>query len=357
MKQGKPNQITLDLTDRCQLKCTTCTKWKAASDALAQEELTTEEWKKVILNLYHWLGEGANIWFSGGEPFLRKDIFELASYAASLGLHVSSMTNAYSIGHLHEEIMDSSIEVLSISLNAVNDPKIHDWSRGREGAYEKTVESLLELTRLREEKGINKFVSIAAIILPENLEEIIPLAEYVKEHHISGISYQLLDDSAIFRSCREVKGIDTDHYILPQELRRKYHDMSQRGTEVINQLIELKKKGYVIYNSYEQLEAMRLQLKNPDELIARIRCDVASTSIGIDPYGDVRLCLSMHPIGNVRESNLEEFWENTKAWECRERTRTCNLCCRILNCNFERAKKNIFQKGIRKTVRLLKGYR
>lgn len=357
MKQRKPNHITLDLTDRCQLKCTTCTKWKVASDALAQEELTTEEWKKVILNLHQWLGEGANIWFSGGEPFLRKDIFELASYAASLGLHVSSMTNAYSIGHLHEEIMDSSIEELSISLNAVNDPKIHDWSRGREGAYEKTVESLLELTRLRDEKGIKKLVSIAAIILPENLEEIIPLAEYVKEHHISAINYQLLDDSAIFRSFREVKGIDTDHYILPQELRRKYHDMSQRGTEVINQLIELKKRGYVIYNSYEQLEAMRLQLKNPDELIARIRCDVASTSIGIDPYGDVRLCFSMQPIGNARESNLEELWENTKAWECRERTRTCNMYCRTLNCNFERGKRNLFQKGIHKTVRLLKGYR
>ena len=95
----KPQQITFDITDRCQMQCVTCSKWKTVSADVMQKELTTEEWKKVLSDLRNWLGEGFWFCFSGGEPFLRQDIFELADYAHSLGIKVASMTNAFSIQH------------------------------------------------------------------------------------------------------------------------------------------------------------------------------------------------------------------------------------------------------------------
>ena len=74
----KPQQITFDVTDRCQLRCVTCSKWKTVSSDVIDKELTTEEWKKVLEDLKNWLGEGFWFCFSGGEPFLRPDIFEIA---------------------------------------------------------------------------------------------------------------------------------------------------------------------------------------------------------------------------------------------------------------------------------------
>ena len=113
----KPMQITFDITDRCQMECVTCSKWKTVAAEVMPKELTTEEWKKVLNDLRAWLGEGFWFCFSGGEPFLRPDIFELAEYAKSLGIKVASMTNAFSIQNLYEKIVDSPIESLNISLN------------------------------------------------------------------------------------------------------------------------------------------------------------------------------------------------------------------------------------------------
>ena len=137
MKQelSKPQQITFDVTDRCQMRCVTCSKWKTVASDVMDKELTTEEWKDVLNKLRNWLGEGFWFCFSGGEPFLRPDIFELAEHAHSLGIKVASMTNSFSIENLYEKIVDSPIESLNLSLNGINNPRTHDESRGREGSY------------------------------------------------------------------------------------------------------------------------------------------------------------------------------------------------------------------------------
>ena len=141
----KPQQITFDITDRCQMKCVTCSKWKTVSADVINKELTTDEWKSVLDKLHNWLGEGFWFCFSGGEPFLRQDIFELSEYAHSLGIKIASMTNGFSISNLYEKIIDSHIESLNFSLNAINNPLVHDISRGREGSYQKTVSAIFEL--------------------------------------------------------------------------------------------------------------------------------------------------------------------------------------------------------------------
>lgn len=356
-KIRKPSQITLDLTDRCQLQCVTCSKWHTSAADVIGKELTTNEWKSVILNIRDWLGEGASFWFSGGEPFLRDDIFELASYAKSLGLHAASMTNGYSIRHLTELIVDSDIETISISLNAVNDPEIHNASRGRKDAFEKTMEAILSLKKIREEKGGRLNISIATIIFPENLEEIIPLAEFTKKNGLTGIMFQIIDDVDAFHSFYEHKCYDTEHYRMPDALKNQYQKMSVRGGEIISQLMELKKEGYVIYNTFEQLEAMRTFLKDPDRIVRKIPCDVADTGMGIDPYGEVRLCFNMSPVGNVKDEKMEEIWKGSNACSCRAATKNCKMYCRLLNCNFDKSHKSLVHRAVHKGIRILKGYR
>ncbi len=355
----KPQQITFDVTDRCQLRCITCSKWKTVPSDVISKELTTDEWKKVLSDLRNWLGEGFWFCFSGGEPFLRQDIFELADYAHSLGIKVASMTNAFSIQHLYEKIIDSPIESLNLSLNAINNPTIHDISRGREGSYEKTIDAIMTLKKMRDEKGKSMGINIATIVFPENVEEVIPLVEFVTKNKISGIMFQLLDDKESFHGYHYQKGCNTMGYRMPKELRVQYQNMAKKMIEVVNTLIEMKKAGHSIYNSYEQLEAMKVFFNNPDDIIKTIKCDVGSTNYAIDPYGDVRLCFNMQPVGNIKESKPEEIWVNTKAQTCRMMTKTCKMYCRMLNCNFKgnfvSFNKSFIQKLKNKTMKMLSG--
>ena len=361
MKQQleKPQQITFDVTDRCQMQCVTCSKWKTVASDVMSKELTTEEWKKALSELRNWLGEGFWFCFSGGEPFLRQDIFEIAEYAKSLGIKVASMTNAFSIQNLYEKIVDSPIESLNLSLNSINNPTIHDESRGRQGSYEKTIDAIFELKRIRDEKHASLGINIATILFPENIEEAIPLVEFVTKNRINGIMFQLLDDKESFHGYNYQKGCDTQNYKMPKELRIKYKNMSKRAIEVVDKLVEMKRAGHSIYNSYEQLEAMKVFFNNPDDILKEIKCDVGSTNFAIDPYGDVRLCFNMHPVGNIKENSPEEIWNNTNSQKCRALTKTCKMYCRMLNCNFKHNfanfNKSFIHKCKNKIIKILCG--
>ena len=355
----KPQQITFDITDRCQMQCVTCSKWKTHSIDVIDKELNTEEWRQVLIDLRSWLGEGFWFCFSGGEPFLRADIFELAEFAHTLGIKVASMTNAFSIQSLYEKIIDSHIESLNISLNAINNPIIHDLSRGRKGSYEKTLDAIMSLKKLRDEKKTNLGINIATIMLPENLEEIVPLVEFVTRNKINGIMFQLLDDKESFLGYNVQKGCNTQAYKMPKDLRRKYENMSKRAIEIIDKLIEMKQAGHSIYNSYEQLDAMKVFFNNPDEILDTIKCDVGSTNYAIDPYGNVRLCFNMEPVGNVKENKPEEIWTSANAQNCRYLTKSCKMYCRMLNCNFKgnfvNFNKSFIQKVKNKIIKILTG--
>lgn len=331
----KPQQITFDITDRCQLKCVTCSKWKTVASDVMPKEMTTQEWKDTLSKLHDWLGEGYWFCFSGGEPFLRPDIFELAEYASSLGFKVASMSNAFSIQNLYEKIVDSPIESLNISLNSISNPLIHDESRGRDGSYEKSLDAILKLIKLRDEKQKSMGINIATILFPENLEEAIPLVQFVTRNKISGIMFQLIDDKESFHGYFYQKDCKTSTYTMPQELRQKYKSMSKRAIEVINTLIEMKQAGHSIYNSIEQLNAMKVFFNNPDDILKTITCDVGATNFAIDPYGDVRLCFNMLPVGNVKETLPQDIWNNEKSDKCRKMTKQCKMYCRMLNCNFK----------------------
>lgn len=352
----KPQQITFDITDRCQMQCVTCSKWKTVASDVISKELTTEEWKDVLSKLRNWLGEGFWFCFSGGEPFLRQDIFEIAEHAHSLGIKIASMTNAFSIQNLYEKIVDSHIESLNISLNAINNPVIHDESRGRQGSYDKALDAIHTLKKLSKEKNSSLGINIATIMFPENIEEIIPLVEFVTKNKINGIMFQLLDDKESFHGYNYQKGCKTGSYKMPDELKVKYKNMSKRAAEVINRLIEMKQAGHSIYNSYEQLEAMKIFFNNPDDILSTISCDVGSTNYAIDPYGDVRLCFNMEPVGNIKESLPEEIWENEKSFKCRQMTKKCKMYCRMLNCNFKHNfanfNKSFIHRCINKVVKL-----
>ena len=65
-------------TNKCNLKCSHCYQ---DAGAAKEQELTTEEGKRLIDGIVR-AGFKVMI-FSGGEPLLRPDIYELVAYAAS----------------------------------------------------------------------------------------------------------------------------------------------------------------------------------------------------------------------------------------------------------------------------------
>ena len=320
-KDKKPISFSFNNTERCQSRCITCNGWKTPAK-MQEDELTIDEWKKILFNLHEWMGNYQFI-ISGGEPFLRDDIFEMAEYASSLGDTVNVVTNGLAIPDKLEWLVNSAFTNITFSLNAVDNPDIHNTSRGRDDAFKRTMDSIQNLNHLNKYRKDHKWKNIflSTVVMPSNLSEIRPIAEFCKTEGI-GVSYQLMDNGDAFSTA-----VAADSQIYGT-------DIKTAALAAIDEMIKLKQEGYPICNGYSQLKAFKVLIDTPEE-IQNIQCMVGENNFAIDPYGNCRICFCMRPIGNLKESLPQDLWFSKEADEVREEILNCKMNCRLLNCNFK----------------------
>jgi radical SAM protein with 4Fe4S-binding SPASM domain len=113
-------------------------------DHPSPEELSTREAKNLIHNIRQ-VGRPVFI-FSGGEPLVRNDFFELAAYANEQGLPIALATNGTLVtAPLAERLHQTGIYYASISLDGAT-PGMHDYFRGT-GAFEKALTGMVFLQK------------------------------------------------------------------------------------------------------------------------------------------------------------------------------------------------------------------
>ena len=317
----KPISFSYNNTERCQSRCITCNGWKTPSE-MQEKELTAAEWKKILFNIHNWMGSYEFI-ISGGEPFIREDIFEIAEYASNLGDTVNVVTNGLALYNKLDKVLNSTFKNITFSLNAVQNPNIHNVSRGRNDAFKLTMYAIQNLNYMNKHCSGHKWKNIflSTVVMPSNLSEIKPIAEFCKVEGI-GVSYQLMDNGDAFST-----NINKESQIYE-------NDIKTAALNAIDEMIELKKLGYPICNGFSQLDAFKLLIDVPEQIL-NIQCMVGENNFAIDPYGNCRICFCMDTIGNLKENLPENLWFSNKANETREKILTCTKNCRLLNCNFK----------------------
>ena len=139
---GKAPVVVWNCTSRCNLNCRHC--YSEAGPEGRPGELCTGEARELISDL-----SAMNVpvlLFSGGEPLLRADIFELGAHAAGMGVRPVLSTNGTLIGKKEAEALrDSGFAYAGISLDGIGE--VNDRFRGVDGAFEKArsgIEECLE---------------------------------------------------------------------------------------------------------------------------------------------------------------------------------------------------------------------
>ncbi len=142
--------VVWNLTRTCNLKCVHC--YTDSESTTYADELTTDQCKRVLDDL-HAFGVPA-VLFSGGEPLVRPDFFDLAAYARELGLHVVISTNGTLIDReAAKRFADLKLAYVGISLDSASSA-IHDKFRGVEGAFDRTVQGLRNCVEVGQKIGL-----------------------------------------------------------------------------------------------------------------------------------------------------------------------------------------------------------
>jgi Fe-coproporphyrin III synthase len=138
--------VVYNCTPRCNLRCLHCySNSNAGSPRFAGEagrcdaELDTKQAKKLLADVLE--VNAPVVLFSGGEPLLRGDLFELMAEAKRLKLRTVISTNGTLIDEsVAEKLKDANLAYVGISLDGAE--PFHDRFRQSKGAFKATLKGI-----------------------------------------------------------------------------------------------------------------------------------------------------------------------------------------------------------------------
>ena len=139
-------------TAACNLECRHCRRLDVSRE-LSRQDLTTEQARAMILAVRK---VGTPIFvFSGGEPLIRPDVFELADLARRQGLTTALATNGTMVdAAMAGRIRDAGFHRVSVSLDGA-DEATHDYLRQQPGCFASACDGLRNLRAIGVPTQIN----------------------------------------------------------------------------------------------------------------------------------------------------------------------------------------------------------
>lgn len=299
VRVGAGPVVVWNSTKTCNLKCRHC---YMSSDAQKYEgELTTDEAKQFIDDLADF--KVPVLLFSGGEPLMRKDFFELAEYAAAKGIRPTLSTNGTLITReVAEKIKKIGVGYVGISLDGLQE--VNDKFRGKEGAFQAAMEGIQNCV------AVGQRVGLRFTINHHNIQELDRIFDFIEEKGINRVCFYHLVYSG-----RGNAMMDED--VTPEESRRamdtiirRTRDFEERGLEKEILTVDNHCDGVYMYLKAreEGRDELAEQMKNFISMNGGNRSGIAFAEV--DPQGYVHpdQFTQHHTFGNVRERKFGDIW-------------------------------------------------
>jgi radical SAM protein with 4Fe4S-binding SPASM domain len=172
---SKPDEVTIEVTGRCNLDCFFCFNKFSTKNTEKNDTLRHNYIKDIITNISKFGIK--KIRFSGGEPLIRQDIYDLMKYAKSKGLRVWLNTNATLINKQRAAKLSKLVDNVLVPLNSY-DKETEFFVTGKN-----LFESKLAGLRMLKETEI-KVVRIGTVLTKLNIRNLEKIHGLVKKLNI-----------------------------------------------------------------------------------------------------------------------------------------------------------------------------
>jgi radical SAM protein with 4Fe4S-binding SPASM domain len=278
---GSLSSVYWICTQACNLRCTYC--YQDATYA-RPHELTTAEGKDLVDQAVE---AGANTFiFTGGEPFSRRDLLEIARYSRSQGLTTNVITNGHFITTKTITEVAEIFDTVSVSLDH-GKPEHHDRTRGK-GSWEKAFNAIQLLLDAQVDVDVNSVLSRFGL---KDVKDLLMLGRTLP-----------IGEHRIVPQFPMGRGGDTkENELTPSELiglsdtlLRADHELTDHGVPKVRTDGELTFKGNV-----------------------RNHCGAGLSEVSVDPEGWVYPCKLLQyqefRTENVRSRRLSEIYSEHPA--------------------------------------------
>jgi len=298
------------VTARCNARCSQCNIWQryVENPRLAEEELSTEELMDLGLQLAEMGVRSVSI--SGGEPFMRRDLFRFVRVLKEKKIWVNVTTNGSLLNEKNRQIIiQAGLDSLTVSIDGTE--KVHAKLRGG-FSFQEIFSNLRELASLRERVGNGvPSLNVASVITGENVESVIELNRTVgRESSRINHSFESLISFA------ELFGLDR----RKENVRDLRVDEAQMDWLLAHLPRDKDRFTYWLMKKYNAGKISFPSLFHP--------CLAGLFNIVVSETGNVLPCCTWSEggvVGNVRERPLSWIWESPEFAEKRREIRK-GLC-------------------------------
>lgn len=325
-----PKIVVWNTTSLCNFNCRHC--YLDASQIKIPDELNHQEAEGFVADLSR-LGVSVLI-FSGGEPLLRKDIFELGRYASDKGLSCALSTNGALITKdVAKMIRGSGFHYVGISLDGKE--ATNDRFRQNKGAYRRTLEGL----RNCQDAGLK--VGLRFTLTRYNFKDLAHIFELTEKESVSRLCVYHLVYSG---RGRVFLNRDLSHHQtrgVSEFIWRKVLDLHERNVKIEVLSVDNHADGVWIYLKMKKRDPHRA--KEALKLLEAQGGNGSGRTIAcMDHRGDIYAdqFLRTHSLGNIRQRRFSAIWQderNSFLLALRDRRELlkgrCVKCAYITICN------------------------
>ena len=307
----EPYKLTFSITNKCNSKCKTCGIWKKKN----ADELDLQEIDKIFKKINPlWIN------ITGGEPFLRNDLYEIAEITKKKDAYLLNLTTN---GLLEEKIINDVNRILKLNfprfivvVSLDGSKEVHDKIRGINGNWDKAI-SLFK--KLREIENQNKrFKTYFGYTISSYnigmLDETLKAVKKETDENLSVFHFNIFHNSSFYYgeyAGGKINGLENK---ILKEIKIILKE--KKGIDAISLL----EKRY-LKNIQKYFETG----KSPK------RCKALISSCFIAPNGDIYPCTIFNKkLGNLRDFNydLKTIWQSDETNKIRNliKENSCGGC-------------------------------
>jgi radical SAM protein with 4Fe4S-binding SPASM domain len=272
------------LTYRCNNACRFC---YAYSPYRESKEMNTDEVKKVI-DIIADDAKAPSLSFTGGEPTLREDLFELIASGREKGLRVNLITNGRrcSSKEYVQKLVDAGLNSAQVSIEGP-DARTHDYIVSVPGAFEQTVAGIKNL------RETEIYTHCNSTICRPNLDHLEDMVDFfADELKLSYFSMNMVIYTGTAAKLREE--LEVTYSEIAEIVKRVKRRANKRGI----QFVWYAPTPVCLFNPI----ASGLGAKS---------CACCDGLISVDPEGGLLPCSSFsEPVGNLLHDGFEKVWYN-----------------------------------------------
>ena len=348
------HQLSIRITDICNLRCHTCGQWGDSGfmhgldlREKKKEEISPQRYIEILQDLTT-NGHYPNVYIWGGEPMMYDGLFSVIENATRLGLPTSIATNGHQLSRSAGHLTEIPLFLLQVSIDGHTE-EIHNRARpsaGRGSAFAEVVAGLAAIKEEKKRQGKTlPMVASLTVVSKNNVNHLIDIYTTFKKYVDVFVFYLSwwIDEQQAFEHETDFH----DRFGFQPKLHRgwignwrprDYEILAEQFRRLQKMSKGLSSPAVTFLPNLTGVEELERYYTNHRSDFGYKECISIYQAVELDSNGDMSPCRDYHDfvVGNIKEKSVTELWNSPAYRTFRKSLRNkglmpvCRRCCGLM---------------------------